>query len=835
MAVTTRGCRATYGAKAGYPFWFPFDTICRQCESRSMSIDGTEPPVEEVKEPEASHRIECGCGNILRVRERDLGRTLQCPACEGLVYIAHELAAPIALPASSRHYDDSEVPADLKPGDRFMATYEVRELIGRGGMAFVHRVHHKGWGIDLALKTPRPDLVRRNDWQRDFERECETWIGLSPHPNVVRCHYIRRLGGIPRLFLEFVNGGSVVHWTRKNLLYRGAPGDVLKRVLDIAMQVAWGLNHAHEQGLVHQDVKLGNILMTQDGRVKVTDFGLMRALGGSNAGPSFYPTSGTPPYSAPEQGPDTPPSHLADIWGWGASVLEMFVGAPRWEDSKALLKTFEDYCANRVERPRVAQFPESLAELLRECFQEKPENRPGSMHKVIESLREVYQWTTGVPYDREPPKAVLASAGVLNNRAISLFELGKAQEAEILWQQAIALAPEQLEVRFNNLLYEWRTGRCTDITVIRALMKLLEKENKSAEARYLLARVMLEWGDCRVAEDILHRIEVSSSNMREIDITLAAARESAEDTRGLIRELGKKRRGVKAVCLMPEGRLGFVGRQSGFVECWDPFAGERLKKFEAHPGGVLALACSEDGTLLVSGGVDGQIRLWSLPECELLVPFAGHSAPVRGVALNRDASLLVSGSQDQTVRVWKIETGACMNILEGHTAGVNAVAVDAAGMYALSGSRDATARVWRLQEAVCVRTLTGHTHRIHAVCLSEDARMAATASRDRRVMLWDTDSGEVLRTLEGHVTEAYSACITPDKTRVFTGSRQGTLKLWNADTGQCLHTFNGGAPAHLDPTGTYALSSSREGLLKFWRVSCDQRFLPATFAPSRDT
>ena len=799
-----------------------------------MTDNAHESPSSETVDTKPRHRIECGCGHVLQISDRDLGRTLRCPECEGFVYIAHELVVPVAQAPPSQHYDDDEVPADLKPGDRFMATCEVRELIGRGGMAYVHRIHHKGWGVDLALKTPRPDLVRRNDWQRDFEHECETWVGLTPHPNVVRCHYIRRLGGIPRLILEFVSGGSLVHWTRRRLLYRGEHNEVLKRVLDVAMQVAWGLNHAHEQGLVHQDVKPGNILMTQDGQAKVTDFGLMRALGGSNAGPSFYPTSGTPPYSAPEQGPHTPSSHLTDIWGWGASVLEMFVGSPRWDNWKALLETFENHRAGKLERPRIPHIPDPLAELLSQCLQTKPEERPGSMHTVIESLREVYQWTLGVPYEREHPEPSLASVEVLNNRAISLFELGKAHEAEILWQQALALAPEHLETRFNNLLYKWRTGHCTDIAVVRTMMQLFEQEKRNSAARYLLARVMLEWGDCRVAEDILHRIEVSPQNMREIEVALAAAREAATESRGLVNEFNSNAQDVRAVYLQDEARLGFVARHDGTIECWSPLEGECVKRFEAHRGGVFALTCTHDDTLLISGGADAKIRLWKLPDCKQIAVLSGHTAPVRGLALDRDDTLLVSGSQDQTLRVWQTDTATCRHVLEGHTAGINDVAVDAAGLYALSGSRDASAKVWHLGEARCLRTLTGHTHRIHAVCLSENARLAVTASRDKRVVLWNIDSGKALRILQGHLTEAYSACFTEDRAHVFTGSRQGTLKLWNADTGQCLRTFNGGAPAHMERTGTYALSTSREGTLRLWRVSCNSRFLPATFATSRE-
>lgn len=108
-------------------------------------------------------------------------------------------------------------------------------------------------------------------------KECETWINLGLHPNIVSCYYVRTLGGIPRVFAEYVEGGSLKDWIDHKKLYEEGKDKVLERILDIAIQFAWGVQYAHEQGLIHQDVKPANVMMTVDGTVKATDFGLTKA------------------------------------------------------------------------------------------------------------------------------------------------------------------------------------------------------------------------------------------------------------------------------------------------------------------------------------------------------------------------------------------------------------------------------------------------------------------------------------------------------------------------------------------------------------------------------
>src|SRR5206468_3896772 len=137
----------------------------------------------------------------------------------------------------------------------------------------------------------------------------ETWVGLGLHPHVVDCYYVRRIEGAPRLFVEYVDGGSLHDWIRQKRLR------TLDRVLDVAIQFAWGLHYAHEQGLVHLDVKPANVMITSDGLAKVTDFGLARArlhplVGAGSLGPArggeTLTVDGaggvTPAYMSPEQG-----------------------------------------------------------------------------------------------------------------------------------------------------------------------------------------------------------------------------------------------------------------------------------------------------------------------------------------------------------------------------------------------------------------------------------------------------------------------------------------------------------------------------------------------------
>ncbi|MFB7756932.1 protein kinase, partial [Streptomyces sp. NPDC056121] len=146
-------------------------------------------------------------------------------------------------------------------GETVDGRYRVIGELGRGGMGIVHRVRHLIWGIDMAVKSSRPDLFSSSDDQELFVREAEAWVSLGLHPNICACHYVRSFDGVPHVFAEYVDGGSLAEWIADGRLYAGDARQALARVLDTAIQAAFGLEHAHRRGLMHQDVKPANVLL----------------------------------------------------------------------------------------------------------------------------------------------------------------------------------------------------------------------------------------------------------------------------------------------------------------------------------------------------------------------------------------------------------------------------------------------------------------------------------------------------------------------------------------------------------------------------------------------
>ena len=157
---------------------------------------------------------------------------------------------------------------------QFQNLYEVVAPLGRGGMGEVVRIRHRVWEVDLAAKIPLASTMNATGGFPQLRREAETWIRLPNHPHVVTCHYVRTFADIPVIFIEFVAGGSLAHAIKDGPFKIGANTDALvAQALSIAFDIAQGLAHAHNAGVVHQDIKPSNVLLDEHG-AKITDFGI---------------------------------------------------------------------------------------------------------------------------------------------------------------------------------------------------------------------------------------------------------------------------------------------------------------------------------------------------------------------------------------------------------------------------------------------------------------------------------------------------------------------------------------------------------------------------------
>ena len=365
----------------------------------------------------------------------------------------------------AEHYAPGAADEAYAQGSLLLGTYRIESAAIKGGMGAVWRVHHSGWNVDLAMKRPQPQMFAGETAKQNFISECQSWIDLGLHPNIVSCHYVREIDGVPTIFSEWMENGSLENHIADGTLYKCGEKEQQSRLLDIAIQFARGLHYAHESGLIHQDVKPDNLLLTNDWQAKVADFGLAKARGvltmneqSENAGATHMAASGgyTPAYCSMEQMDGKPLTRRTDIYSWAVSVMEMYLGSRPWQNGVVAGMS----CRTYFEGGKVPM-PDALKELLAKCLAAEPDGRPHDFAAVETELHRIYRQAVGENYPRPQPTATAGNAESLNNRALSYLDLGLADKAEKAWKEALKATPNHLDTVYNQGLYEWRQALVT--------------------------------------------------------------------------------------------------------------------------------------------------------------------------------------------------------------------------------------------------------------------------------------------------------------------------------------------------------------------------------------
>ena len=761
------------------------------------------------------------------------------------------ISADATVASDATHYDRnatafaepvSNDDVAIEKGVTLLGLYQVQSDAIAGGMGKVWRVRHTGWNADLAMKQPKSDLFQNQRDKENFIRECEAWIDLGLHPHIVSCYYVREIGGIPSIFAEWMGGGSLKNWIESGRLYEGDARDVLKLVLDIAIQFARGLHYAHERELVHQDVKPDNLLLTPEGEAKVADFGLARARAaltvsvGAHDGTIMVAGGGyTPAYCSPEQIGGDKLTRRTDIWSWAVSVLEMFLGEHPWQSGVAAGMACDVYFDMEM---RVAM-PEGMKRLLSHCFKEEQSERPHDFTEIEKVLLGIYKAETGSAYPRRPTKAAADTADSLNNRALSMLDLGKREDAERFWERALKITPDHTESMFNQGVHLWKTARTDDTEVLRRL-----SESLSQKTDYYLAKIHLARGDAESALACLHKAKRALEAAEDIETMLAEAREWITNDRDgkCLRTFGKGYIDLKSVSFSSDGRRALSGGLGGVVKLWDVATGECLRMFDS--ASLVSFSTDDRTALLVST----YCELYEVATGECLRTFEKHSGSIESISFSPDGRTALWGSVDKTLQLSDVATGKCLRTFTGHGDWVNSVCFSPDGRTALSGSKDRTMKLWEVATGECLRTFTGHGDWVNSVCFSPDGQTALTGShdRDKTLKLWDATTGECLRTFGGHSASIGAVCFSPDGRTALSGSGKegyergegyGELKLWNVATGECLRTFIKGHSSSVIsvsfcPDGRTALAGSRDSAIKLWRLpetrSCEMELSKVT-------
>ena len=320
-------------------------------------------------------------------------------------------------------------------GDK-LGPYEIVESIGKGGMGEVYRARDMRLGRDVAVKVSAQRFGER------FEREARTISSLN-HPNVCTLHDV----GDNYLVMELVEG--------QTLSARIKDGPIpLEESLKIARQIAAALEAAHEKGIVHRDLKPGNVILKEDGTVKVLDFGLAKAgpgtMSGSSSDPEGSPTIsmaatqagvvlGTAAYMAPEQARGKPVDKRADIWSFGVVLYEMVTGQKLFA-GEDLTETLAFVV---TKQPDLSAAPPELQRLLGKCLQKDAKNRLRDIGDAWELL------------ETKPAAEPASTGGLLQNKwVLPGAAVAAVAIALLAWWAGTNSAPEPPATQVVRTMHE---------------------------------------------------------------------------------------------------------------------------------------------------------------------------------------------------------------------------------------------------------------------------------------------------------------------------------------------------------------------------------------------
>jgi tRNA A-37 threonylcarbamoyl transferase component Bud32 len=656
----------------------------------------------------------------------------------------------------------------LEPMDRpgylgRLKGYEVTHILGFGGMGVVFKAFDPKLHRFVAIKVLAAHLANNANARRRFLREAQAAAAVC-HEHVIAVHAVAE-EPLPHLVMEYVAGASL-----QQRLDRTGPLKVAE-ILRIGMQTALGLAAAHAQGLVHRDVKPANILL-ENGveRVKITDFGLARAVDDSSLTRNGV-IVGTPLYMAPEQARNEAVDHRADLFSLGSILYALATGKPPFQapSSLAVLRRVCDD-APRPIRQVNADVPEWLCAIIAKLQAKRPAERYGSAQEVADLLGRhlaQLQQPDGVPARPRPrlwlPAALLAvvlgvAALLVADRLIpgGLFFPGPQDAGDGKGQQP----PEGGAARRGPAL---------------------KNPTRSALDQVPSGEVVLLPGGRRV----LARVPGREKTVQVLELT-------GEKTWKEVFRLEGHDRDVTALAVTPDGRWAVTGSEDRTVRLWDLEKREARRTFQGHVTSVTAVAFfpktrPDDPGKIFSAADDGTLRIWDAAADQEVIkfePVKSRLEHVDAAVVWANATNVTTASAEGNIWVWDTrdskkesrpyQLSPRSDILLG--------ILLADGHHFVHTNRDHALILHevRMSSGSEVKRFHGHNDVVTALTASPNQRYLLSGSADRSVRLWDVASGKEIGRFDDPDAAIARVAFAPDGKHLLAVNARGTVWLWDA-------------------------------------------------------
>jgi len=484
--------------------------------------------------------------------------------------------------------------------------YDIVQVLGKGGMGIVYLAKDIFLQRLVALKLLSPHLASDETVVARFINEARISASLQ-HPNIVTVYEAGQDGDIVFMAMEYVEGKDLATLIRQRGKFH--PDEAIA----ILKAVASALDYAHQRGVIHRDIKPSNVLVSEDGVVKLMDFGIARIVGGERHTKTGV-LVGTPEYMAPELWEGKDADRFSDLYSFGILAYELLTGeVPFTGDTPIAI----GYKHVHVEVPRTG-INEAVDEVLKIALAKEREKRFKSGMAMIKALEQALmgEWEKVTPKEAKP---IITEVGVYWPA-----EKVKGQQEEVLITppssaSSVEKPPiEVLEVR------RVEQGEAISGQKMRRFVRFV----------FLVWFVFLSLiGACLIFLFVFFSSSSNSSNQ-------------------LIRTL--EHTGVFSVTFSPDGKILASGGPEG-ITLWRVSDGSLIRTLKGHTDKVTSVTFSPDGKILASGSEDDTIKLWRVSDGSLIRTLKGHKAWVCSVTFSPDGKILASGSDDKTIKIWRLE------------------------------------------------------------------------------------------------------------------------------------------------------------------------------------
>jgi eukaryotic-like serine/threonine-protein kinase len=661
-------------------------------------------------------------------------------------------------------------PRPMVPVDPQFGEYELLEEIGWGGMGMVYTARQRNPNRLVALKVIRTggptDAVDR---QR-FQNEADV-IAQLDHPHIVPIYEAGEHAGQCFYSMKLIEGGSLA---RQLSRFAGNP----RSAAQLMVPLADAIQHAHQRGVLHRDLKPSNILLDDEQRPFVTDFGLAQWRDRTSELTKTHDLVGSPPYMAPEQvcGSNGPTTIATDVYGLGAVLYALLTERPPAEGGSMVqvLRQIEQHQppAPRSINPRVDP---DLETICLKALQKQPHHRYPTAQAFADDLR---RYLAGEPIQARPigrlerswlwacrhPEAAGLIATIIAALLLLVAGLG-------FYNTRLTRINERLD---HSLIESHQAQE-------QALSAQRRAEQSEADARRLLyvsdmglAAQAVRDGDVRQLNMLLsrHRPERGQPDRRSFEWHyLRGLAHVGQQTIATFDEP------LYTVCYSPDGRQLAIAGAEAVIRMYDAANYGELLAIATGQLEVNGLAYSPDGSVLASAGDDGTVRLWDLATGRERLTIAADSGPAYQIIFIPAANRLATCGQDPVIRLWDAQTGAPLGQLAGHDRSVEKLALSPDQTLLASASSDETAKLWDIAAQREVRTFSGHSGRLTAIGFSPEGRWLATGALDNSVRIWNTASGKQVF-VASRVDAVQSLAFSPNGRELAVGDRGGVVSLW---------------------------------------------------------